>query len=97
MDVRAEAAGGGWPEDMSLQTDMFRVVSTLDFAGVLTVLGHDARQVEDGGMVLAGEELDWGGLTVVYEGTTDVFPPDATHDVRLEDSEGGSWTSSPAP
>ncbi|MBN2015887.1 hypothetical protein JW766_03560 [Candidatus Dojkabacteria bacterium] len=63
----------------------------LTFTGNLSVTGSDGRALSNGSWVYADELLDWSGLKVVYEGTTDVYPPDSDFDVSVINDDGFSW------
>ena len=77
-------------------TEFYRVENDLVFNGALFVTGDSNRIIANGGLVRDGEMLNWNGLTLVYEGTTDIYPPDDELDVSIWDGAGNSWLDSPA-
>ena len=76
-------------------TDFYRVENDLMFNGKLKVEGEDNRTIIDGGLVRGDEKLNWTGLTVVYENTTDVYPPDDEVDIAIWDEAENSCSDSP--
>jgi len=67
--------------------DVFRVENDLMFIGALSVEGEWQGPVHEGDWVRGGEELTFSGPRIVYEGTTDVQPPDGTLGITVRDSE----------
>lgn len=55
--------------------DVFSVENDLDLIGDMTVEGKHQGVLEWGDWVRGGEVVTISGLWVVYQGTTDVFPP----------------------
>jgi hypothetical protein len=68
--------------------DLFWVENDLDILGDLTASGSIQGDLEQGDWVRAGEEVTVSGPVVVYEGTTDVYPPSGVFDVVLMDNDG---------
>jgi len=66
----------------------------LDFVGTLLVVGEHRGTLSSGDTVRAGESIAWSGLKVVYEGTTDQYPPDGSYSVQLSDDSANTWLSS---
>ena len=71
-----------------LQEDAFRVENDLDFSGPLSVSAERQGPLAENGWLAAGERLTVSGPRVVYEGTTDVYPPSGICDVVLKDDDG---------
>jgi len=63
----------------------------LDFYGTLSATGQYQGSLSSGDYVRGGESITWSGVKVVYEGTTDVYPPDDSFNVILTDDDTGSW------
>ncbi|UCH89557.1 MAG: SBBP repeat-containing protein, partial [Thermoplasmata archaeon] len=76
-------------------TKKFRVENDLVFNGTLSVKGEDNRIIVKESLVCGGEILNWTGLKVVYEGTTDVYPPADEFDVTIWDEADNYWYDSP--
>jgi hypothetical protein len=82
-----------------LYADVFRVNNKLNFKGELLVTGAAQGEVNDNSWVAGGEGLTFSGLTVVYNGTTDYYPPVSEYTLSIKDnykktifapSDGGS-------
>ncbi len=71
-----------------LQEDAFRVENDLDFAGPFSVNAERQGPLAERGWVATGERLTVTAPRVVYEGTTDVFPPSGICDIVLADDDG---------
>ena len=69
---------------------LFRVENDLAFHGDLIVVGEWQGRLAKGSWVRAGEPMNISGTRVVYEGTTDVFPPAGVCDVLALDDDGGA-------
>ena len=67
---------------------LFWVENDLDFRGQLSASGEWQGPRKEGEWVRAGERVTISGPVVVYENTTDVFPPSGTCSVVLEDDDG---------
>jgi len=68
--------------------DLFWVENDLDFRGQLSAWGEWQGQLDAGEWVRSGERVTVAGPVVVYENTTDVFPPSGTCSVVLQDNDG---------
>jgi len=77
-----------------LVKDLFSVENDLDFYGDVLAEGEWQGDVEEGDWVRGEEGLTFYSPLVVYEGTTDVHPPDSTGKVRI-DGPIGAVNSSP--
>jgi hypothetical protein len=73
---------------------VYRVENDLDFFGDLKVTGQYQGKLTDGGWVRANEKITWSNLTVVYEGTSNIYPDDKNFNITLTDDESGSWVNS---
>jgi hypothetical protein len=69
------------------QSAIFSVENDLDFSGPITVTASRQGILSDGSWVAAGELVTVTGPRVVYQGTTDVYPPAGTCTVILKDDE----------
>jgi hypothetical protein len=78
-------------------TEFYRVENDLVFDGTLTVKGIDNRSIKMNNLVRGGGRLNWTGLRPVYEGTTNVHPPNEEFNVSIWDDEGHSWDDTPKP
>jgi len=68
--------------------DLFSVENDLDLIGSLEVVGDIKGPLDPGDWVVGGEPLTVRGVMVVYEGSTDVYPPNGTCTVALLDDDG---------
>ena len=67
--------------------DLFRVENDLDLLGDLVATGEFQGDLDEGAWVRMGEEVTLSGPVVVYEGTTDVYPPSGVCHVSLQDND----------
>lgn len=72
-------------------SDLFHVENDLDFSGVLKLSGSEQGLLKEDDWVKKEETLNWQNLTVVYEGTDDIYPPDDEFDVTVWDDDGHVW------
>ena len=75
------------------QKAVFSVENDLDFYGQLSVTGERQGPLADGSWVAANELVSLSGPRVVYQGTTDVYPPAGTCTVILKDDEDDFTTA----
>jgi hypothetical protein len=76
-------------------TNIYHVENDLVFNGSLLVKGEDDRIILENDIVRGGEKLTWTGLNTVYEGTTDIYPPNAVFNISINDEKDDSWIDSP--
>jgi hypothetical protein len=81
------------PHQPYVAEKLFQVENDLDFYGVLSVHGQWQGPLSEGDWIRVGENVTFSGPIVVYEGTTDVFPPDGVCDIMLSDNDGDSTTT----
>jgi hypothetical protein len=79
----------GEAEDQLFE-DVFSVENDLTLIGNVSAMGEWQGPVTEGAWVRAGENLTISGPIVVYEGTTDKYPPAGCCNVTLRDDEGDS-------
>ncbi len=92
MTVRVLSLSDMDINDTSDHSQVFRVENDLDLTGGLTAVSDVRGALSDGDWVAGGESITFGGLTAVYEGTTDVFPPDDDFNITVENDDGDNWT-----
>jgi hypothetical protein len=76
--------------------DVYRVENDLDLIGNLDVVSADQGKLIDDGVnnwVHASELITWSNLTVVYEGTTNIYPDDKNFNVTITDDDIGTWVN----
>jgi hypothetical protein len=71
-----------------LTRELFWVENDLELLGDLSATGAIQGDLEEGDWVRAGEVVTVTGPVVVYEGTTDVYPPSEVCNVVLQDNDG---------
>ncbi|WP_455393139.1 DUF7948 domain-containing protein [[Eubacterium] cellulosolvens] len=76
-------------------TLLYQVENDLEFNGTLRVWAEDNREIFENDTVRGGETLNWRGLTIIYENTINIFPPEDEFDIILKDETGNAWLSSP--
>ncbi len=81
--------GGGAAGGTTInQSDLFSVENDLVLSGGPSVVGEWQGPVPEGGWVRAMENVTVTGLSVVYEGTTDLLVPDGTCALELRNDDG---------
>ncbi|UCH88256.1 MAG: FG-GAP repeat protein [Thermoplasmata archaeon] len=75
--------------------DVFRIEDDLEFIGKLEVWDEEGTILSEGDWVAGSETIAFKNLTVVYEDTTDLFPPEGEFTVTVTD-ESDSWTNETA-
>jgi hypothetical protein len=73
--------------------DLFRVENDLELVGPLSVSGEWQGARTEGQWVRSNERITLTGPIVVYEGTTDVFPPSGAFTDVLQDDDGDFVTT----
>jgi predicted transcriptional regulator len=101
QDVQALATGNVAPSVSKKESKMYKVENDLVFKGELFVRGEDGRYLESlefnsTGLVAGGEKLKWTGLTPIYQGSNNIYPPEDEFDIGVYDERGMSWFHSPA-
>jgi len=76
---------------LSNSTDLYQVENDLDFLGNLLVSTPRETSLQSGSWVKTGETINWTGLQVVYQGTTDIYPPNNEFNVTIWDDDGDYW------
>ncbi len=71
--------------------DTYYVENDLTFVGTLKVTGEYQGSLSDGDWVRSNEKLTWTGLKVVYEGTTNLYPPNSAFAVTVSDDANRKW------
>ncbi len=89
-DCLVEMDWGGGRRQVYLREDVFSVENDLGFFGPMHVSGEWQGDLEEDSWVRAGELVNISGPVVVYEGTTDIFPPPRTCQVMLLDDDGST-------
>jgi hypothetical protein len=93
-DVQAFAFNESLPFSWFNTTNLYRVENDLMFNGTLSINDIDNKTVHEYDLIRGGEKLIWTGLTPIYEGTTNIFPPSDEVDVTIWDETGNSWLDS---
>ncbi len=94
-DVQIYVTSFKYPKIWLNTTNLYSIENDLVFNGTLSVKGEDNRTIVGNGLVRGGEQLNWTGLTPIYEGTTDIYPPEEECNITLWDENGNSWEDSP--
>ncbi len=74
--------------------DVYRVENDLEFFGNLEVTSqYQGTLIDDGinNWVRAAELITWKNLTVVYEGTINIYPLDKNFNVTISDDDMDNW------
>jgi hypothetical protein len=79
------------------KSSIYRIENDLDFTGALSVKGEDDRVLENNDLIRGGERLIFSGLTVVYEATSDLYPPADEYNITIWDELGNNWITSTNP
>lgn len=81
--LKVKAYGNVVDGDELVVRDFLRVRNYLEFIGDLSLHGAVQGELESGDWVQFGELITVSGLKIVYQGTTDVFPPSGSYDLEL--------------
>lgn len=73
------------------------IENDLVFNGTLILKGENNRAIFNNSLIRGGEKLNWTGLVVVYENTTNVHPPKDEYDISIWDENDDVWFDSPGP
>jgi hypothetical protein len=68
--------------------DVFKVNNKLNFIGKIVAKGEFQGDLIEHDWVKGGEEITFSGLTVVYDNTTDYFPPKSEYSIGIESING---------
>ena len=91
--VNVSANGDFIPEIVTNSTEsLFSVENKVVFLGDLTAKNRNGEVLADGGLTGSGEELTFSGVTLVYNGTEEVYPPDDQFDLEIWSEDGQHWT-----
>ena len=91
INVSVTASGEYLPE-VNISTQAFiNLMKTVSFLGELSVKNEMDELIQPGDIVGRGEELTFTGISAVYNGTIDVFPPDDQFDMELRGMDSSSW------
>jgi hypothetical protein len=83
--------------DEDVYPDVFKVNNKLNFMGELKIYGSIQGEITDNSWVAGGETLSFTGLTVIYDGTMDYFPPKTEFALGIEDNLGITTIVNPNP
>jgi len=72
-------------------TEIFRVENDLNFVGTLSSIAAVQGTLNTGDWVLGNETVNWTGLTVVYQGTPNLYPADGYFNVTIMNDTGFAW------
>lgn len=72
-------------------TTKYTYENDLAFYGTLTATGSESGNLANGQTVYTSETVLWSGIKVVYQGTSNRYPPDSAFDVILINEDGDSW------
>ncbi len=71
--------------------DLCRVENDLEFLGTPKLVGEQQGRIEEGDWVKGGQNITIDNMTVVYSGTSSLYPDDGFFNVKIEDSSGNVW------
>ncbi len=86
IDCKITTLGARSLIDEDYYPDLFRVNNKLGFKGKLVVIGSIQGKLKDKAWVQGDEELSFTGITIVYSGTTDFYPPVSEYSLGIEDN-----------
>jgi hypothetical protein len=96
-DIHAFAVSETLPSIRHNVSNLFRVENDLVFNGSLVVTGENNRTITENALVRGREILNWSGLEVVYENTSNVYPPDNEYNVTIWHDNVQLGSDSPSP
>jgi len=92
-DIQIFASSLSLPDAWLNSTDFYRVENDLEFNGTLSITDENNETVLENDLVKAGTKLNWTGLKVVYQNTSDIYPTSESIQIRIKDSSGHFWFS----
>jgi hypothetical protein len=95
-DVRVYATSAKLSPAWFNATSLYCVENDLVFNGSLVVKDEDEQILSENDIVRGGESISWAGLTVLYEGTEDLYPSENEFNISIIDEFGTHWNTSPA-
>ncbi len=93
-DIQIYATSYKLPTAWLNASEFFQVENDLIFKGSLVVYGEYDRIINENDLVRGGEILNWSGLSVVYEGTYDEYPPPEEYNITIWDENLDCWSDS---
>jgi hypothetical protein len=93
LECKITAVGDDSLESTKTITDVFEVEDDLEFTGDLVVTDEAGERLTEGDWASGSETLTFTNLTVVYEGTTDIYPPQGEFSVDISD-DSNTWSNS---
>jgi len=90
-NVMVLSKSDGGLRDSDLYSKIYKVENDLEYRGTLKVAGGFQGPLMSGSWIQSNESVFWTGLSVIYEGGTDVYPPNDYFKIVLEDDDGDSW------
>ncbi|UCH89274.1 MAG: SBBP repeat-containing protein, partial [Thermoplasmata archaeon] len=90
-DISAFASSNKFSPAWWNASNFYSVENDVVFYGMLDVSGQGGRSILDNDIVRGGEQINWTGFTIVYEGTTDVYPPADSVAASVWNEGGNCW------
>jgi hypothetical protein len=97
IDCKVKSRGFRSLPDEDIYSDLIKVKNKLTFKGDLKVTGEFQDTLSNNDWIRGKEKLTFSGLTVVYNGTTNYYPPISSFSLGIEDSFGITKISKPTP
>ncbi len=88
----------GYEDWLNFTSDIYRVENRFNFIGDLNVTSEYHGKLSEGDWVRGGEKITWSGMKIVYEDTTNIFPPkEIGLFINVSDSKGNNWSQKHEP
>jgi hypothetical protein len=78
-------------ETIDSYVNIYHVENDLDFEGKLNVVGATNGVLYENAWVKKGEQIQWTNLSVVYQGSLSINPPEDEYQVAVWDDSGNVW------
>ncbi|WP_455392305.1 hypothetical protein, partial [[Eubacterium] cellulosolvens] len=73
--------------------EIYRIENDLEFSGYIQAVASTQGPLLPGSWVKGAEKIRWSGLTVVYENTTNIYPPNGAFNVTVTNDTNFSWVN----
>jgi hypothetical protein len=90
-DVLVFSISDGGMKDTDTYTRIYKVENDLDYKGTLKVTSAFQGALMSGSWIQSNETITWSGLTVVYEGTTNIYPSNDYFEIAVKNDDGVQW------
>jgi hypothetical protein len=97
--VRAHVkSNSGYNDWLNFTSDIYRVENRFNIIGDLNVTSEIQGKLIEGDWIRGGEKITWSDIKIIYEGTTNIYPPkELGLFITISDSRGNNWSQKHEP